>query len=307
MIVFAPIACKYALMNWDDLRFFLAAVRARTYSGAAAELGVNRTTVARRVGQLEQSVGRALFSFSGNHYQLTPAGEELYQHARELEHFVGGLEGKLGLEEEQLSGQLRIAASLGLGPEFVPELAALSTTYPQLQWELVNALDPIASLSQRKADVAIAVSNHCPAHLKGHYLGELQRAIYASKGYLKRVAADAELAQHHWIGWGRDLAQSQAAKWMSANLPATVQRPAEVNSWQALKAAVLAGVGVAHLWCFLADADTRLQRIRPATTELSMGLWLMRAGDMPANARARAFEASVAPALAARIGANALS
>ena len=288
-------------MNWDDLRFFLAAVRLQTYSAAAAELRVNRTTVARRITQLERRLQQALFVHQNQHYQLTAFGEELYQQAVQLEHSISKLEDSLGLGAQLLDGQLRIAAPLGLGPEFIPELAAFSKRYPQIRWELLNTVDPIAALNQRKADVALAVSNSCPSHIRGHWLGELARAPYASRHYLKNIPADSPLEQHHWIGWGQELAESQAAKWMARELPDDVYKPAEVNSWNAILAAVRGGLGVAHLWCFLADGDRLLQAIRPPTAELSMGLWIMRPANIPPNPRVKVFIQTLRESLGKRI------
>ncbi len=288
-------------MNWDDLRFFLAAVRLQTYSAAAAELGVNRTTVARRITQLERRLGQALFVHNSQQYRLTGFGETLYQQACSLEKNIHSLEDSLGLSEQMLEGQLRIAAPLGLGPEFIRELASFSQDYPQIRWELLNTVDPIIALNQRRADVAIAVSSSCPGHIHGHLLGELTRAPYASEEYLKKIPASAPLDQHHWIGWGEELGESQAAKWMARELPDSIYKPAEVNSWNAILAAVRGGLGVAHLWRFLADSDPELQTIRDTTEELSMGLWLMRPANIPASPRVKAFIKTLKPLLQARI------
>ncbi len=288
-------------MNWDDLRFFLAAVRLQTYSAAADELRVNRTTVARRIGQLERRLGQALFVHHNQQYQLTAFGTELYQQACQLEDNINNLEDSLGLGEQLLEGHLRIAAPLGLGPEFIPELAAFSAHYPQIRWELLNTVDPVAALNQRKADVALAVSNSCPSHIRGYLIGELARAPYASKHYLKKIPAKHPLAEHHWIGWGQELGESQAAKWMARELPEDVYKPAEVNSWNAILAAVRGGLGVAHLWCFLVDGDRQLQAIREPTRELSMGLWLMRPANIPASPRVKVFVQSLRESLKTRI------
>lgn len=294
--------CNIARMNWDDLRYFLAAVRLRTFSAAAAELRVNRTTVARRIQQLERRLGQSLFIHQHKEYRLTDFGEELYQQACKLEHNIQSLEETLGLGEQLLDGHLRIAAPLGLGPEFIGELAIFSRSYPQIRWEMLNTVDPIAALNQRKADVALAVSPSCPEHIRGHFIGELARALYASKSYLRQIPAQTPLSQHHWIGWGQDLAESQAAKWMARELPDTVYKPAEVNSWNAILAAVRSGLGIAHLWCFLAKNDKRLQAIREPTEELSMGLWLMRPAQIPANARVKVFIQTLKPLLEKRLG-----
>ena len=97
------------------------------------------------------------------------------------------------------------------------------------------------------------------------------------------------------------MAESQAAKWMARELPDDIYKPAEVNSWNAILAAVKSGLGVAHLWCFLADSDKQLRAIRPPEAELSMGLWLMRPANIPANPRVKVFIRTLRDSLTKRI------
>lgn len=290
------------MINWDDLKYLLATVQWGTYSLAARELGVNRTTVARRISTLEKQLGAALFEHTQDGYQLTEIGQQVLDSAQQLNREVGELESRVLKQEHQLTGALRVAAPLGLGPEFMPELADFSQAHPGIKLELINTVDPMASLNLRKADVGIGVSHQLPDYLSGHCVGELSRALYASKAYLKRNKANADFSQHLWVGWGKEMTNTLVAKWMQRNLPADVNIPIRVNSWHALREAVSGGMGVAHLWCFLAQGDKNLLRLRPPCAELAIDLWLFQHAEMPGNPRINAFMDTMQPALKARIG-----
>ena len=99
------------------------------------------------------------------------------------------------------------------------------------------------------------------------------------------------------------MAHSASARWMKANLPDTVRISAEVNSWDAFKEAVLCGLGVGHMWCFVADREPDLVRIRDPEADLSLELWLLVRDDVPPDAHTNALMQFLAPELEARIAA----
>ena len=150
-------------INWDDLQLFLAAIEDGSYSAAAQRMALNRTTIGRRVQALERTVGQSLFEPSPEGYRPTAAGREVLAAARDMEHAMQQLQEQLHGGQQQLRGPLRLAAPIGLGPEFMPEYAAFNTEYPQVQLELINAQDSLMSISQRKADLGLCVTHQIPA------------------------------------------------------------------------------------------------------------------------------------------------
>lgn len=288
-------------INWDDLRLFLTAVRAGSYSEAGRRLEINRTTVGRRVQALERALDHSLFELGETGYQPNQAGRRVLAAAREMEQAMEQLSAGLALAPRTLHGPLRVAAPIGLGPEFMPELAGFRRHYPAIRLELVNSQHPLQDISRRKADIALCVAPKLPEHLQGPRIATLTRALYATASYLAEYPPELDLQQHLWVGWGQELAQSGVARWMRSHLPEEVVIAAEVNSWQAMKEAVLAGLGVGALWCFLADADPRLKRIRPEQPELSTALWIATHRDIPLNERMHAFSHYLQPALSRRV------
>ena len=284
-------------LDWDGLRYFLAAIAAGTYSGAAQQLRVNRTTVARQIQMLEHALDTTLFEQTAEGYQPTHAGRQVMATARKIETEIDALLRLLAGEEQSLQGPLRVAVPIGLGAEFMNEIAQFSHAHKGIRLELINVANPLASISARKADVAIAVSNALPEHLRAQNVCRMSRAIYASRQYIKRKPATLALDKHDWIGWSAELAGSESAQWMQQNLPEDVSITIRVNSWHMMREAVLSGLGIGHLWCFLADQDKRLVRIRNPSNELAIGLWLVTHKEIPPNARTQLFLDAMTPLL----------
>jgi DNA-binding transcriptional LysR family regulator len=287
------------MLDWDDLRFFINAVRAGNYTTAAERLKVNRTTVGRRIGSLETALGLSLFEQSPSGYRPTPAGRAVLECAERIEREMAQLTKRLVATEERVTGTVRVAISGEIGTEFMPELLAFRQTAPEIKLELLTARDAINMLLQRKADLGLCLVPYKPEHLRGTRVGMLEQALYAARGRADRRA----LAEREWIGWGKDMTHSAAARWMKANLPDTAKISAEVNSWDAFKEAVLCGLGVGHMWCFIADREPGLMRLRDPEPDLAMELWLLVREDVPPDAHTNALMSFMAPTLARRIGA----
>lgn len=291
----------HEMLDWDDLRFFINAVRAGNYTSAAERLRVNRTTVGRRIGSLESQLGISLFEQTPSGYRPTPAGRVVLECAEQVEREMERMVGRLAATEERLSGTVRVAISGEIGTEFMPELLAFRKSAPEIKLELLTARDAINSLLQRKADLGVCLVPYKPEHLRGSRVGELSQALYAARQYLDTLAAGYEFHVHEWIGWGKEMTHSASARWMKANLPDTVTISAEVNSWDAFKEAVLCGLGIGHMWCFVADQEPGLVRIRDPEPDLALELWLLVREDVPPDAHTAALMSFLAPALTQRI------
>ena len=288
------------MIDWDDLRFFLNAVRAGNYTAAAERLDVNRTTVGRRVTALEQSLGVSLFELTPMGYRPTPAGRAVLETAQRVEREIAQLIGPITALGERPSGTVRLAVSAELDSEFMAELMGFRAAYPAVRLDLLGAADAVAAVLQRKADLGLCPILDKPAALTGQRVGRLARALYAGRDYLEKLPPDMPLGDHQWVGWGQELAGS-AARWLRQSLDEATPIAAEVNSWTALKEAVACGFGVAPLWCFAADGDKRLQRLRPPEPALALDLWLLAREDVPPDACTSALMQYLAPALARRI------
>lgn len=132
------------MQDWDDLRVFLAVVRAGRVAGAARQLGVEHSTVARRLAGLERAVGAALFYRTAGGYQLTPQGASVLAAAESMERGMLGLGARLREQAGSLAGRVRIAMLDELASHWLaPSLRAFRKRFPELELQLVTGIAPL--------------------------------------------------------------------------------------------------------------------------------------------------------------------
>lgn len=282
-------------MEWSDLRIFLAAVRAGSYTVAGQNLGINRTTVGRRIEALEKALGLPLFDYHPLGPSPTAAGYRVLEAAAAFEREAMAMRADLGLADAA-AGTIRIAGSAGIAMEFLPELLAFRRDHPAVAFELLGELDPIDAVTHRRAELGIALVRLPPLHLTGVQVATLSQAPYA-----RRDAGELPP-----LGWGHEIeAALPGGPWTAANPAgdiATRQGLATFNSWPQMKQAVAEGCGRAVLWCFAADADPRLERLAPPDARHDCPLWLVHRGKAPPSPPLAKLIAFLGAAIAARVG-----
>jgi DNA-binding transcriptional LysR family regulator len=262
--------------RWDDLRVFLALFRARTLSGAAERLGVNASTVGRRIDALEQALGARLFDRTPDGAMPTAAGEDLIHVAEQVETATTAVSGAVDGFETTVEGLVRITAPPGAADHFVaPSVRGLLKRYPRLRIELDSSVG-YADLTRREADIALRVSRPASGDLIARKLGEFEYAILASPALARQIGALQDPGDASWITWGHDLAHIPSGRWAERAVPAdrVVLRTSSIN---AQLAALKARVGVALFP--ISYAATHRLAIVPIRCELppfpSDELWLV--------------------------------
>lgn len=260
-------------LDWDDLRFFLEAARARTLAGAARKLGTEHTTVGRRLAALERALGAALVLRGPDGLRLTELGERLLPSAEQIERTV------LSLRDLAQQGvvRVRLAVPSGFARLFVAGLGALRAQHPELLLEIVSGAR-IVDLEQAEADLAVRGAPVDDGDLIARRLGAVGWSVYAAPSYLARRpgpphgVAIGDLAGHDLIGFHASLAQMPPALWLEERAARcqVVLRSREMTD---MVAAASSGLGLAVLPCVLADAEAGLVRLTPevvASRELSL-------------------------------------
>ncbi len=272
-------------LPWDDLRQVLAIARAGSLSGAARALGVNHSTVFRRLQALERRLEARLFERSRSGYAATAACEDLLAAAARVEAEVAALERRLAGRDQRLSGTLRLTAPDDIAARLLmAPLARFRAAYPGLSLELV--LDNrMLSLTRREADLAVRPTLKPPQDLLGRRIGPLATAIYAAPERAGRGPAKWDPGQENWVGWDEGLGPPAVADWMRRHVPAAAVTY-RANSLLNLAAAVRAGLGLGALPCFLGDPE--LTRIAAPDPALASELWLLSHRDLRRSARVRA-------------------
>lgn len=274
------------MLNWDDLKFFLAVSRAGSVRAAAAKLGVNHTTVSRRINGFEKDLGQRLFDRTSKGYVKTQLGEEIFNEASYLEERLSSVERKVVGQDPVLSGEIRVTLPSMLGVDLLmPGFAAFSQKYPDIELDIIDSIKAL-NLANREADVAFRIVKAPPEYLIGRKLAVLHRACYISKQYQDKVQDPAWLKQQNWIGWTDKLRRPIG---MIAKRYPRLASKHKINNGHLQKEACINGMGVAILPCFKGDIEPQLIRIPPYVSEPKFDLWLLSHPDMRGNKKIQTF------------------
>ena len=182
------------MLDWDNIRYFLAVARNGSVRAAAERLGVNHSTVLRRVAQLEQRLGARMFKKLPSGYRLTDAGEEVLEFADQMEASSNHRETRVFGRDRSVRGLLRVSMAAPLATHLLmPDFAEFARLHPDIEMEVLPSDEPV-NLTNREADVAIRVvydRSALPSNLHGSKGPELFGGIYLSRGLLAGWRAGA--------------------------------------------------------------------------------------------------------------------
>lgn len=273
------------MLNWDDLRVYLALARTGSALSAAARLGVHHTTVARRLSALEESLGARLFERLRSGYALTQMGERILSACESMEEEILGLEREVKGSDIQLSGTVRITAPASvLVPFIIPHLPRLAIAYPGIHVEVIASDDPL-DLNKSEADLALRVTPAPPESLLGRHLAKVALAIYAKRELLERPL-ESMLSELPALTWLSQSAMGNRPPWLKRRFP-NISVPASFDNPDVLTAAVKAGAGMAQLACFVGDPEPGLARVPGMQPDTGWDLWLLWHRDLRKTARVR--------------------
>jgi DNA-binding transcriptional LysR family regulator len=287
--------------DWSDYQAFLAIARAGQLARAAGAMGVDATTMGRRLRRLEARLGATLFEQTREGQVLTETGEALLARVEAMAAAATGI-GEGGDPAAGLSGTLRISVSEGFGGWFLPRhLPVLAAAHPHLTVDLV-ASSGFLSLSKREADIAVTLSRPKAGPVIARKLSDYALRLYASPAYLAGAGMPvrpADLTQgHRLVGYIPDMLYDPALRYLDEihpGLTASV-RSSSINAQYRM---IAAGAGVGVLPCFIGDADAGLVPVLPERRILR-GFWLVTHKDTHNLARVRAGKAWLADAVQAQ-------
>jgi DNA-binding transcriptional LysR family regulator len=255
------------MIDWDDVRYFLAAARGGSVRAAAGRLGVNHATVLRRIAQLEERLGAQMFEKLPSGYRLTATGEEVLELANQMEASSNQLETRVFGRDQSVRGLLRVTLAPPLATHLLmPDFADFARLHPDIEMEILSSGE-LANLTNREADVAIRVvydRKTLPLNLHGLKGPELFGGVYMSRDRLAAWRAGAP-DPIRWIV----ISIHGIPDWASEGEVRATGVPFRTTDAEAQIVAVRQGLGMTTLPCFVGDADPLLVRV-PGTDCTSM-------------------------------------
>jgi DNA-binding transcriptional LysR family regulator len=242
-------------MDWDDLQVFLAIARAGRVSAAANRLGVQHTTVSRRLAALEAELGVPLFYRTASGYVLTPHGDNVLSSAETMEGAAIAVVARAREKSAGIRGRVRLA----LPPEFAshwlaPRLGASRTMYPHVELQILVGTRQ-RNLWRGEAELAVQSTRPRQRGLIAVRIARTAAALHASRSLVGTgrfwVTGPDSLRGLTLLTYTSSIEMLQDAKWFQP-VRASASVGLTTNSTHALASAARAGVGVAVLPTFVA-------------------------------------------------------
>jgi DNA-binding transcriptional LysR family regulator len=279
-----------AEFDWNDLRAFLAIARSGRLTAAAARLGIDHSTLSRRIAALEHSLRTKVFDRSPSGYTLTEQGRRLLPIGEEMERLAIGAGEAVGGTSTSVAGTVRIGSPEGFGSYFLaPRIAGLKDRHPRLKIQLVAA-PAVFSLARRDADIVISVSRPPAGRLTVSKLIDYDLGLYAAPAYLRDspdIGSSEDLFRHRFVSYIGELLHFPELDFLQHVAPGGTTSVESSNLVAQLRA-TLAGAGLCVLPAFLAGGEDGLVRVLPAEISLTRSLWLTVHQDLAELARVRA-------------------
>ncbi|WP_298401104.1 LysR family transcriptional regulator [Sphingobium sp.] len=290
------------MLNWDDLRLFLAVARSGRLTGAARVLGIDHTTVARRLTALESAIGSRLVERSPRGVTLTDAGNRMLAHAERIEAEILSASSQLGGEDARIVGSVRLATPEAFGTYLVaPHIARLHAAHPDLHLELIPESQYV-NLTNREADLAVILNRPAAGPVVARKLVDYRLGLYASRTYLEThgPVTSANLTQHPFSWYIDELIDLPELRFLR-EVSADARTIFRSSSTAAQHAAVAGGLGVGILHVFAADQDPKLVRLLPEM-EVRRNYWLAIHASQQRLPRIRAVASFLDDIIASQIG-----
>jgi DNA-binding transcriptional LysR family regulator len=275
------------MIDWDDIRYFLAVAREGSVRAAAEGLGVYHSTVLRRVAQLEERLGAQMFEKLPSGYRLTSAGEEVLELANQMEASSHQLETRLLGRDQSVRGLLRVTLAPTLATHLLmADFAEFARLHPDIEMDVLSSGE-LVNLTNREADVAIRVvydRKTLPLNLHGRKGPEVFGGVYISRDRLSARRGGAP-DPVRWIV----ISSHGVPDWASEGEVRTAEVPFRVTDAEAQIVAVRQGLGITTLPCFVGDADPLLTRVPGTDLHIYGTLFLLTQGETRKTKRVRVF------------------
>ncbi len=273
--------------DWDDLKYFLAVVRAGTLRGGAERINANHSTVSRRLALLEETIGSRLFDRTKDGFVLTQLGEDLLPHAERVEEEITSASRVIVGRDALPSGPIYISMPHALAlTSLMDDFKDFSEKYPDIDLHM-QFTNVVVDLTRREADVSFRVAHEVHEDVVGRKLVPMSSAAYCSPEYAAKMEDNGGEGLA-FIGWDEPEGDT-TSKWIQESQypKATLRhRAAEIVAHMGLAAA---GLGLAQIACHLGDRYSGLVRAPFQKPIEHRSIWLLLHRDLRKTTRVRLF------------------
>lgn len=277
-------------MDWDDLKIFLQVVRTGQMMAAGRALGIDDSTVGRRIARLEQALGTPLVERAGRRTAITQAGTTLAAAVERVESIILRDIMGAGANADIIAGRVRVGAPEGLGVGYLARrLAELSTVHEQLEIELV-ALPRNYSLSAREVDIAITLDRPVSGQIVVRKLTDYSLGLYGTQAYFQRrgrPGSVADISGHKIAGYIPDLLFTSQLRFTDGEDGTRFAPTVRSTSVIAQVNAVRSGAAIGLLPRFLAAEHAELERILAPDVHFIRNYWISIHEDLKTLNRVR--------------------
>ena len=286
--------------NWSDFRIILALAKGGSVTGAAKLLGIDASTVSRRLATAEEVFGAPLIIRGGGKFQFTAEGRAVLDAATDMDAKISATTSSVRSMRENLAGTVRIACVQTAVHLLRPLARQVMDAFPGLHIELISSF---ASVDLAKGDADISVRTIAPTDpgLVVAYSFTWGSCLYASQAYLStngRPSTLEELRTHQFVQYGTPLLPMRAFGWIEQF--ADPDRPAtRVENSDSARIIIEQGDGIGALFCFVGDACNSIERVFPEPFD-QMESWVLYHESARGSAKVRTVLDALVPYLSER-------
>ncbi|GGC02241.1 transcriptional regulator [Marinobacterium zhoushanense] len=242
-------------MNLNDLSLFIRVVETGSFTFAAETLNVQKSTISRRIAQLEDSLGTRLIQRTTRKLKLTPEGRELFERCHDLIDELQLIRDQIAADSNELRGRLRMTMPTELGMYLMSGvIASFMERYPGVEVD-VELSTRAVDLIEEGMDLALRVGPLPDSSMIARKVATLNRAVYASPAYLSKHGTPGtpdDLAEHHCITLVKPFDSWRFTNWNDGE-PVSFGGQLRTNSISFAREMGLQGVGIIRMAHVIVD------------------------------------------------------
>lgn len=262
--------------SWELIRIFLALIRLRKFEAAAHHLGMDATTVRRKLQKLEEIVGAPLFTSNAGTLELRSGHETLVEAAKAMDDAARCFAN--GAAQAQRTGSIRLSVIDILGRLLVGDFAKFTTLNPELSIDVTTETH-FVDLDVDKVDIAIRMARPERGRHGLRKLADVEFAIYGARTYVEGLTAapdegrDVLMLEPHFPHRDHDFVLAEDRWFLSVEHP--LRFTGRTDNYPMLHAMCQSGMGLALLPRFLGDFNPTLVEYDRPDVRRSIPVWLV--------------------------------